>query len=34
MGIGKMFKQFFSEEALGDQTIETTVAVFLKAQRQ
>lgn len=34
MGIGKIFKQFFSEEALGDQTIETTVAVFLKSQRQ
>jgi len=34
MGLGNMFKQFFNEEALGDQTIETTETIFLKAQRQ
>ncbi len=34
MGLGKMIKSFYSDEALGDQTIETTEAIFLRAQRQ
>lgn len=34
MGLGKMLKSFYSDEALGDQTIETTETIFLRAQRQ
>ena len=34
MGFGKIIKSFFSDEALGDQTIETTETIFLRAQRQ
>ena len=34
MGLGKMIKSFYSDEALGDQTIETTETIFLRAQRQ
>jgi len=34
MGIGKFFKSFVSDEALGEQTVETTVTIFARAQRQ
>ena len=34
MGFGKIIKSFYNDEALGDQTIETTETIFLRAQRQ
>lgn len=33
MGIKNLFKQFVSQEALGDQTIDSVVAIFNKAQK-
>jgi len=34
MGIGTLFKSFFNSEALGDQTIDTTMTIYSRAQRQ
>jgi hypothetical protein len=34
MGIGKFFKSFVSDEALGDETIKTTEKIYLRAQRE
>ena len=33
MGIKNLFKQFVSQEALGDQTIDSVVTIFNKAQK-
>jgi len=33
MGIKNFFKQFVSQEALGDQTIDSVVTIFNKAQK-
>jgi hypothetical protein len=33
MGIKNLFKQFVSQEALGDQTIDSVVIIFNKAQK-
>lgn len=34
MGIGTLFKSFFNSEALGHQTIDTTVTIYTRAQCQ
>ena len=33
MGVWNMFRQFYNKEALGEQTIQSVVTTFLKAQK-